>query len=390
MQRRDFIIQSGTFLTASSFFGALENTNVLFGQTNASDVIDKDKRPHPNNFAQPILKAIAVGINAPSPHNTQSWKFKIIDDYSMYLYVDENRFLPATDPTNRQIHIGAGCFIETLAIGATGLGYVAAIEYFPEGYSSKADFGKKPVAKISLAKNAGDKSELEAFIAPRHTNRKEYKGASVSKVEFDLLISATGATHSKIGFIEDDSKFKEYKRLLIKAMEVESYKYDAHDESRKMMRFSEKERAEKRDGLSIPQVGFTGIMVPLAEMSLKGGPEKWHSEKSLGRHFNTFNKAVNSAKGIVTFTTESNEIIDWIKTGRDFVKFGLSLTKYDLYNNPHTQITQEYPEMLPVMAELNKLENISEPHKVQLILRIGRAVSSYYSYRRHLEDFLVK
>ena len=386
MQRRKFIITSGTMFTASVLMGSEGGANQLFANTQKNQ--NANKRPNPGNFSQPILKAIAIGVNAPSPHNTQSWKFKILDDVSMLLYVDENRFLPATDPTQRQIHMGVGSFIETLSIGVTPLGYLAEVSYFPQGYNSREDFGKKPVAKITIIKTTEIREELEKYIISRQTNRKEYEGENITISEFEALMEATGKTHSKINFIASKEKIETYQKLMIKAMEVESYKYETHDESRKMMRFSEKERAEKRDGLSIPQVGFTGIMVPLAEMSLKGGPKAWHSKKSVQRHMDTFEKAVNSAKGIVTFTTDSNEIIDWVKAGRDFVRFSLALTKFNLSNNPHTQITQEYNEMLPLMTELNSLENIKEPGKVQLILRIGRADYSYYSFRRNLEDFI--
>ena len=153
MERRDFIVKSGTILTAVTFLGMLGDSNNLIGAITNKNSIDYKKRPNPNDFSQPILKAIAIGINAPSAHNTQSWKFKIVNDTIMYLYVDENKLLPATDPTSRQIHMGAGCFIETLVVGATSLGYSSKVFLFPEGYKSAADFGVKPVAKIEITQN---------------------------------------------------------------------------------------------------------------------------------------------------------------------------------------------------------------------------------------------
>jgi pimeloyl-ACP methyl ester carboxylesterase len=48
-------------------------------------------------------------------------------------YVDEQRLLPVTDPPARQIHIGCGCFIETLSVGAKTMGFGTAVEGFPEG-----------------------------------------------------------------------------------------------------------------------------------------------------------------------------------------------------------------------------------------------------------------
>ena len=125
---------------------------------------EQKKRPDPDLFEQPVVKAVAFGINAPSPHNTQSWEFKILNDHEMYLYVDEKYLLPATDPPARQIHIGAGCFLETMVQGATLIGYDAVVTLFPEGYSSSVDFGNKSVAKVSLRRTENTPSPLAGYI----------------------------------------------------------------------------------------------------------------------------------------------------------------------------------------------------------------------------------
>ena len=79
------------------------------------------------------MQAIAYGIHAPNPHNTQAWKFKLTSDTEALFYIDERRLLPVTDPPARQIHIGAGCCIETLAVGMSRHGYDTAVEYLPQG-----------------------------------------------------------------------------------------------------------------------------------------------------------------------------------------------------------------------------------------------------------------
>jgi hypothetical protein len=103
MERRDFVIKSGITLTVSAFldlFPGLDAGNSKLSPLDKNDERYK-KRPDPNRFAQPVMKAIAVGINAPSPHNTQSWKFRIINDETMLFYVDRDMLLPATD---KKIH----------------------------------------------------------------------------------------------------------------------------------------------------------------------------------------------------------------------------------------------------------------------------------------------
>src|SRR5262245_3624691 len=79
----------------------------------------------------PILQAITYGARAPNPHNTQAWKIEPLSNLENVLYLDEHRLLPVTDPSTREIHIGAGCFLESLATGMSGQGYVTNIELLP-------------------------------------------------------------------------------------------------------------------------------------------------------------------------------------------------------------------------------------------------------------------
>jgi hypothetical protein len=89
----------------------------------------------------------------------------------------------------------------------------------------------------------------------------------------------------------------------------------------------------------------------------------------------------------VIWFTENNNFLDWVKSGRDYVRFSHALTSKELYAHPYNQAIQEYAEMTTVRNELNELLKIKEPQKVQMIVRIGRSSTPYYSYRRQLNDF---
>ena len=68
MERREFILKSGTLVTASVFLSKYGFANALINYDNEQDF---SKRPNPDNFQQPILKAIALGI-MPQVHTTPS------------------------------------------------------------------------------------------------------------------------------------------------------------------------------------------------------------------------------------------------------------------------------------------------------------------------------
>lgn len=386
MERREFIIKSGTIIAASVFLSKFGFAEALVSTTSSSDY---SKRPNPDDFKQPILKVIALGINAPSPHNTQSWKFEIVDDMKMRLYVDENILLPATDPPSRQIHMGAGCFIETAVLGAQRLGYSSRVDYFPQGYINEHDFGEKPVASIQLTKEEIKVDPLAKYIETRQTNRRKYNGSLIAQTEFNELVSLTGNSHSKLVFINSD--FDPYLDIFYRGFEIESTTFETNEETRNLFRFNEQQRAEERDGISIPQMGYKGIMMRLAEKSLDmGDKEKWHSDKSINRSLKNVKKGIKSTKGIVIWYTDSNDFIDWVKSGRDYVRFSHALTSKELYAHPYNQVIQEYDEMKVERDKLNNLLGIKEPQKVQMIVRIGRSSKPYYSYRRYLNDYIKK
>jgi hypothetical protein len=389
MTRREFLVKSGTVITAAAFASALGGAGkVLADARGPSGKSYGGKRPDPSTFPQPVMKAIAMGINAPNSHNVQSWKFLILDDFQMNLYVDEKRLLPATDPPARQIHMSAGCFLETMTQGATLIGCEAEVALFPEGYSSAADFGRKPVAKVSLKQTGKVPSPLADYITRRQTSRETYTGHMVTDSELQGLKDLSGNQHSELFFYNDD--LSGFFDVFYEAFAIESRTYATNEETRGWFRFSEAERREKRDGLSVPQGGMSGLVKVFAEASLKDGDEKtWHSEKSIEGSLKNFKKGLESSKGLVIWKTKTNGFEDWVRAGMDYARFGLAMTKMGFYAHPYNQVIQEYPEMNELRERFDSMMGVSEPEKIQMIVRIGRSKTPYYSYRRNVDDFMI-
>lgn len=383
MERRDFILKSGMLLTAATFLHSFS------GHAGIKPGDKYKKRPDPDNFPQPIMKAIAVGLNAPSPHNTQSWKFKIINAETMFFYVDQHILLPETDPPSRQIHIGAGAFIETLAISITQYGFSADISYFPDGYNNAGDFGIKPVAKITVQKSGIKVHPLAAYILQRQTNRRPSTGDIVSDSLFEELTGLAGKSHSSVLFYNNN--LDSFKALFYKGLDIESRTRRTNEETRVLFRFTEKERAAKGDGLSIPQMGYHGLLQKIVENSLKNGkPEIWHKAGTIDKSMKTIKKAIESTRGVVIWMTETNNFHDWIENGRDYVRFSLAATSKNLYLHPYNQPIQEYVEMDAVRTELDKLVGIKNDQKIQFVARIGHSSTPYFSYRRAMDRYFAE
>ena len=63
-------------------------------------------------------------------------------------------------------------------------------------------------------------------------------------------------------------------------------------------RFNERERAEKRDGLSLPQMALSVEAVRLLEWYLKhGDPRRWNSKRSINAVLKLFRTGSQARRG---------------------------------------------------------------------------------------------
>jgi hypothetical protein len=350
------------------------------------------KRPRVDASAKPIDRAIAYGCNAPNPHNTQAWKLRGVSDMQTLLYVDETRLLPATDPPARQIHIGCGCFIETLAVGASTMGYETIVEDFPEGFYDLDEIGRKPVARITLTEQPNVRQDdLAGYLYKRQTNRRPFVGGTrVSGEEFAELVRSDADDRVQIVSINDPGRMKTLLAIFGRAMVIECEARHLFEETRIWFRFNEQERAQKRDGLSLSQTGITGLRVPLLEWYMKhGDPERWHSKRSVNAYLKLFRRGLASAQGLLLLKTSTNTQADWIRAGRVYVRVGLAASRLGIFMHPYSQVLQEYPEMDRLQREFNHLLGVMGQEKVQMVVRLGRGPAPYYCYRRNLESFII-
>jgi hypothetical protein len=90
------------------------------------------------------LRVIELACRAPSVHNSQPWRWRVIDDETIELYADRRRQLQVSDPAGRNLALSCGAALHHACVAAQALGLAADVDLTPSGD------GEDLLARISL------------------------------------------------------------------------------------------------------------------------------------------------------------------------------------------------------------------------------------------------
>jgi hypothetical protein len=340
--------------------------------------------PHPDD--PPIVTALRYGVTAPSAHNTQPWRIGLVSDVEAQLFFDPDRMLPDTDPLGRQVHISHGTLIEMTAIAATSLGFGTEIDVLPDGEMSIPEFGTKPTATIQLVTEPGlEVDPLFAQIHERRSSRLAHQGPPLTDqerapIEHDARIGGV-----EVGWIPEDQRARVLE-IAAQAMTIEVEDHALYDETRIWFRFSDREIAQKRDGLHADAMGLSGLSLALGRRFLNDG--NWHKPYNRGPYLTGFRRSASTTTALLTLTTATNTMRDWITTGRAYVRAQLSAGGLGLRFQPISQVLQEFSQMDQLRIEMEQLVDVAPPAKLQMLVRVGRTKPPALSPRRDLHAII--
>ena len=321
-------------------------------------------------YSDPMRRALSYAILAPNPHNRQPWVVDLKSDTEAVLNCDLDRLLPATDPFSRQIVIGLGCFLELFSIAAAEQGYLADIQYFPEG-EEQDRLDTRPIAYLKLTKQAELVPDpLFAQTMNRHTNRNPYDTARPlsNTIAERLLKAAKGSVQTGVAF--DGKMLLDLRTLTRDAMIDEIKTPEAYQESVDLMRIGRKEIEANPDGISLGGA-FLETLSIAGVLTRDNLANTASSSFQIGLDMVT--EAAMSSMGFVWITTPSNARSAQIEAGRAYMRIALQVAADGLVMQPMSQALQEYAAMEPYFDSVhNKLTNNSG-ERVQMLARLGYA-----------------
>jgi hypothetical protein len=314
---------------------------------------------------EPRRRALSFALLAPNPHNRQPWLADLSTEGEVTLYADTGRLLPETDPYNRQITIGLGCFLELMRMAASHDGYRVTVTPFPEGFDDRA-LDSRPVARaVFTADPTIMPDPLFAHAPERRSNKEPYDIAR--PLPDGILERLAVATSSRFGGTIDPGEVAGWRAFTREALRIEIETPHTYRESVDLFRIGRAEVDANPDGID-----FTG---PLFEVM--GATGLFTRETALDRSSQAYSAGLDavysnadSAMGHVWLVTEGNSRPDQLATGADWLRVNLAATAAGVAFQPLSQALQEYPEMSALYRELHA-RLAPSGGTVQMLSRIG-------------------
>lgn len=357
-----------------------------WGTTGPAKVAREPWRRASAGFGDPRLDVLAYAILAPNPHNMQPWRVELDEGLGFRVYCDLERLLPETDPPNRQITIGFGCFLELCRQAAAEAGFRADIAYFPDGEPG-ALLDARPIAAVELADDASVESDpLFLNVLDRRTNRLEYDTSR--PIDADLLSRVEAATVEgvEVSTTADTGLLEELITLAVDAWSVEWSTQRTRGESVEVSRIGRAAVDANPYGLAMDDrmsssLGRIGLMTPEA----LDDPESMIYRES----FAFYERACRSVSAFVWSTTPTNSRIAQLEAGRAWVRVQLAANAVGLSFHPLSQALQEFPEMAEHYRRAHELLARKDGETVQMLARLGFGTPIGPAPREALESKLI-
>lgn len=334
-----------------------------------------------SDYSEPRMRALSYAILAPNPHNRQPWMVDLSVADQITLKIDTNRLLPHTDPFNRQITVGQGCFLEVLAMAAAEDGYRVDFDLFPDGSDNTA-LDDRPVAVIKMTKDASVTPDpLFAHVFDRRSTKEPYDlNQPVASDALDR-IAMSAQNGSRVGTNNEPLRVEQMRKFTHDALAVEIETPRTYKESVDLFRIGKKEVEANPDGID-----FSGPFFELAHsagfMSREGALDTSSAEYAEG--LKTVFANTDTAMAYLWQVTNGNTREDQINAGRDWVRLNLAVTAEGLAIQPLSQALQEYPEMETYYKQVHK-DLAPEGGTIQMLGRLGYAARVAQSPRWPLE-----
>lgn len=363
MTRRQSVI--GTALGTMSPIWVAQASTTNYEEAVAS--IWRHSSTKPSDSAAMMHELVRYATLAPSSHNTQCWRFRILQR-AISIEPDLSRRCPAVDPDDHHLFVSLGCAAENLAQAALANGLM--IE--PTAGSSSAGG-----ITLNLETAPAIASPLFQAITDRQCTRGDYDGRPISPDELRQLEQAGRGKGVRIMLITESKAMEKVLEYVVASNVTQMRDVAFMNELKTWIRFSKDQATQYRDGLFSGSSGNPNLPPWLGSRLMN----VFFSEKS---ETEKYARQIRSSSGIAVFVSEVNDKAHWIEAGRCYERFALQAAALGIRNAFLNQPV-EVATMRPQFAAWLGVGNL----RPDLLVRFGRGPKLPSSLRRPVQAVII-
>jgi hypothetical protein len=311
------------------------------------------------------LHAFSHAILAPSPHNRQPWLIRLDGLDGATLSCDLDRRLPETDPFDRQITIGFGCFIAIAEIAAAARGHRMGVELFPEGEPGER-LDARPIARLRfVADPTVGRDPLYAEIQKRRSVKRPFDMAKAVSPELLGQFRGTSEANASLAATAATNEVEDIRALAWEAWLIEARTRRTWQESVDLMRIGTNEIVANPDGISIggPMMNALSAVGQISRAALAD-----QASSAFKTGYDRYRAIFEATPAFLWLRTSGDTRREQIEAGRAYLRMCLRASQLGLSVHPVSQALQEFPEMADVRT---RMERQLGGGRVHMLSRIG-------------------
>lgn len=239
-------------------------------------------------------RVIELACRAPSVHNTQPWRWRLVGDDAIELRADRDRQLPVSDPTGRNLALSCGAALHHCTVAARAMGLAAEIELLP----SPSDGDLLASVRFSPSEVTVTATEALTSLERRCTDRRRFTSWPIPDARLAHLAKAGEGYGAHVIPIRDVTDRFRTEELVKRAMEVQ-----AADE-----RYAE-EQSDWTDHSPVD-----GLHLSTAAPTSHGRPPS-RPNRFAGKTGTPAPQVVESSDGLVAICSALDDQRSWLQAG---------------------------------------------------------------------------
>jgi nitroreductase len=331
--------------------------------------VERSAFPADAPIGERLAFLVGYAVLAPSGHNSQPWRFRVVDD-ALELWADRDRRLPVVDPDDRELVISCGAALFHLRVAAQVLERPASVELLPEGLRTDL------LARLRLddgGEEITNDPRLFAAITLRRTNRSPFEDRLIPRRLLGQLVEDVAAEGARLRLVEDAAAKHRVAELV------------AAGDRRQMAdrRFRRELAAWVRSNSSRQLDGVRAHGFGIPDLASYLGPLVMRTFDMGDRQAARDQQIAEGAPVLCVVCTDDDDPSSWLAAGQGLARLLLHARSFELWASFLNQPI-EVAALRPQLAEV-----IGEDASPQLLLRLGYGPRTQPQPRRPAADVLV-